>query len=51
MKVCSEQDVMKAVAMAKENFGKLDVVVNCAGKFKKINFKRETEYIIHFEYV
>ena len=32
MKVCSEQDVMKAVAMAKENFGKLDVVVNCAGK-------------------
>lgn len=34
---------MKAVAMAKENFGKLDVVVNCAGKFYH-SFERVKKY-------
>ena len=31
LQVTSEKDVVNALAMAKEKFGKLDVTVNCAG--------------------
>lgn len=45
--VCSEQDIMKALTMAKENFGKLDVTVNCAGigvAFKTYNFNKKVPH-------
>ncbi|XP_067832302.1 3-hydroxyacyl-CoA dehydrogenase type-2 [Heptranchias perlo] len=42
--VTSETDVMSAVALAKEKFGRLDIAVNCAGiavAVKTYNFKKE----------
>ncbi|XP_014772162.1 3-hydroxyacyl-CoA dehydrogenase type-2 [Octopus bimaculoides] len=42
--VTSEADVDNALAIAKNNFGRLDAVVNCAGigvAFKVYNFKKE----------
>lgn len=44
LQVTSEKDVVNALAMAKEKFGKLDVTVNCAGAlflpcFIFLNFK------------
>lgn len=42
--VTSEKDVVNALAMAKEKFGKLDVTVNCAGigvAFKTYNFNKD----------
>ncbi|XP_046437820.1 3-hydroxyacyl-CoA dehydrogenase type-2-like [Daphnia pulex] len=41
--VSSEKDVMNALSMSKEKFGKLDVAVNCAGigvAFKTYNFNK-----------
>ncbi|EFX89885.1 hypothetical protein DAPPUDRAFT_299789 [Daphnia pulex] len=41
--VSSEKDVMNALSMTKEKFGKLDVAVNCAGigvAFKTYNFNK-----------
>ena len=40
----SESDVRNAVTLAKEKFGKLDVAVNCAGKF---NLNHSTYIISH----
>lgn len=42
--VTSEQDVINALSLAKEKFGKLDVTVNCAGigiAFKTYNFNKD----------
>lgn len=43
MQVTSEADVINAVGLANEKFGRLDIAVNCAGigvAFKTYNFNK-----------
>jgi 3-hydroxyacyl-CoA dehydrogenase/3-hydroxy-2-methylbutyryl-CoA dehydrogenase len=45
--VTSENDVVNAVQVAKEKFGRLNVAVNCAGigiAFKTYNFNKKSPH-------
>jgi 3-hydroxyacyl-CoA dehydrogenase/3-hydroxy-2-methylbutyryl-CoA dehydrogenase len=47
--VTSENDVANALHVAKEKFGRLNVVVSCAGiaiAFKTYNFNKKTPHIL-----
>jgi 3-hydroxyacyl-CoA dehydrogenase/3-hydroxy-2-methylbutyryl-CoA dehydrogenase len=47
--VSSENDVVNALQVAKEKFGKLSVAVNCAGigiAFKTYNFNKKTPHVL-----
>lgn len=49
MKVINETDVQSALTLVKERFGKLNVIVNCAGiavAFKTYNFKKSSPHTL-----
>lgn len=48
--VCSIDEVQNAIHVTKENFGKLNVIVNCAGTsvaFKTYNFNKSVPHELH----